>query len=128
MSDPAEARPTIRRQAIAISLGVVPFGLAFGVAADEAGLSTFEAAGFSVLVFTGSAQFAAVTVLGDNGTVVAAVLAGLLLNLRSLAFGMAMAPALRGSLWWRALVAQLMIDEAAAVGTVHDDPALRRYG
>jgi predicted branched-subunit amino acid permease len=87
-----------------------------------------EAIGFSTLVFTGGAQFAAVSVLGDGGTPAAAVAAGLLLNLRLLAFGLMLAPALRGPFWWRALASQLMIDESAAVGSAQPDRRWQRYG
>lgn len=106
----------------------MPFGLAFGIAAREAGLGIYEAMGFSSLVFTGSAQFAAVSVLSDGGSALTAVLAGALLNLRSLAFGVALAPTLTGSKRFRAASAQLMIDEAAAVGMAQDEPAQRRFG
>ena len=106
----------------------MPFGLAFGIAAREAGLSIYEAMGFSSLVFTGSAQFAAVSVLSDGGSALTAVLAGALLNLRSLAFGVALAPVLKGPKWFRAASAQLMIDEAAAVGMAQEKPADRRFG
>lgn len=123
-----DPRSAIVRQAVSISLAVIPFGLAFGVACEEAGLRVAEAVGFSTLVFAGSAQFAAVSVLNDGGTVAAAVVAGVLLNLRSLAFGVGMAPALTGPLWWRALVSQLMIDESAAVGSVQPTPRLQRFG
>ncbi|MGI9600416.1 MAG: AzlC family ABC transporter permease [Acidimicrobiales bacterium] len=121
-------RARIRRDALFIALSAAPFGVAFGIAAADAGLSVIEAMGFSVLVFAGSAQFAAVSVLGDGGTAVAAITAGLLLNLRSLAFGVAMAPALRGSLPFRLGASQLMIDESTAVGTAQETMALRRYG
>lgn len=94
----------------------------------EAGLQWWEAVGFSAIVFAGSAQFAAVGVLGEGGTVAAAVGAGVLLNLRSLAFGLAMAPSLRGSVPFRLAASQLMIDESMAVGTAATTPALRRYG
>ncbi len=124
----AEQKRAIRGQALSIALAVAPFGVAFGVACSEAGLSVWGAIGFSTLVFSGSAQFAAVSVLADGGTAVAAITSGLLLNLRSLAFGVAMAGALRGPLWWRALTAQLMIDESTAVGSVQRTDALRRYG
>ena len=124
---PAERRE-INRQALSIALAVSPFGVAFGVVCAEAGLSVWQALGFSTLVFSGSAQFAAVSVLADGGAAVAAVTAGLLLNLRSLAFGVAMAGSLRGPVWWRALAAQLMIDESTAVGTVQATDALKRYG
>ncbi len=120
--------PAILRQAISIALAVAPFGLAFGVVAAEAGLSLAEAIGFSTLVFTGGAQFAAVSVLGDGGTAAAAVAAGLLLNLRLLAFGIVLAPALSGPIWRRALDAQLMIDESAAVATGQPELRWQRYG
>ena len=89
----ADQKRAIRAQALSIALAVSPFSVAFGVACSEAGLSVWEALGFSTLVFSGSAQFAAVSVLSDGGTAVAAVTSGLLLNLRSLAFGVAMAGA-----------------------------------
>lgn len=124
----SDRRGEIRRQALSIALAVSPFGVAFGVICAEAGLSVWEALGFSALVFGGSSQFAAVSVLSDGGTAVAAVTAGLLLNLRSLAFGVAMAPALRGALWWRALVSQLMIDESVAIASAQRELRWRRYG
>ena len=121
-------RRDIHRQALSIALAVAPFGVAFGVVCAEAGLSLWQALGFSALAFSGSAQFAAVSVLADGGTAVAAVTAGLLLNLRSLAFGVAMAGPLKGPVWWRALASQLMIDESTAVGTVQATDVLKRYG
>ncbi len=126
--DDAAQQAKIRRQAASIAIALVPFGLAFGIACTEAGLSVWQAMGFSTLVFTGSAQFAAVTVLGDGGTVAAAVGAGMLLNLRSLAFGMVMAPALRGPVWFRAAASQILIDESTAVGSAQPTPKLARYG
>ena len=110
-------RRSIRAQAISIGLAISPFGLAFGALCAESGVGVWEALGFSSLVFGGSSQFAAVSVLADDGTVIAAVTAGLLLNLRSLAFGVSMAPSLKGSLLWRAGVSQLMIDESTAFGS-----------
>lgn len=114
--------------AASITAAVAPFGIVFGAAASTAGLSVWEAIGYSVFVFGGSSQFAAVEILGDGGAVVAAALAGLLLNVRSLAFGVIMAPALGGPWWERAALSQLMIDESTAVGTASRDLGLRRYG
>ena len=121
-------RVRIQRRAFAIGLAVAPFGLAFGVLCAEAGLSALQAAAFSVFVFAGSSQLAAVGVLVDGGTAAAAVAAGLLLNVRSIAFGIAVAPALRGPWWWRAAVSQLVIDESTAVGTAERDLPGVRYG
>ena len=105
----------------------MPFGVAFGVASTEAGLAVWQASAYSLLVFTGSAQFAAVGVIGDGGSAVAAIAAGVLLNLRSLAFGVVMASALQGPWWKRALWSQFMIDETTAVAAAQADLKLRRY-
>ena len=79
-------------------------------------------------MFGGSSQFAAVEILGDGGSVGAAAIAGLLLNVRSLAFGVIMAPALAGAWWQRAWMSQLMIDESTAVGSAQSGRRWQRYG
>jgi predicted branched-subunit amino acid permease len=124
----AARRRAIHRQAASIVLAVAPFGIVFGAAAATAGLSLLQAVGYSALIFGGSSQFAAVEILGDGGSVASAAIAGLLLNVRSLAFGVIMAPALAGVWWQRAAMSQLMIDESTAVGSVQDGRAWRRYG
>lgn len=126
--DDRTRRRGIHRQALSIALALAPFGIVFGVACVQAGLGLAEAVGFSAIVFTGSAQFAAVGVLGDGGGAIAAISAGLLLNIRSLAFGVLLAPALTGRTGTRALLAQLVIDESTAVATAQDEPRWRRYG
>ena len=120
-------RRSIRAQAISIGLAISPFGLAFGALCAESGIGVWVALGFSSIIFGGSSQFAAVSVLADDGTVIAAITAGLLLNLRSLAFGVSMAPSLKGSFLWRAGVSQLMIDESTAIGSSQATHELRRY-
>ncbi|MGH9288260.1 MAG: AzlC family ABC transporter permease [Acidimicrobiales bacterium] len=105
-----------------------PFGLAFGIASADAGLAAWQSSAFSLLVFAGSAQFAAVQVIGDGGSALAAIAAGLLLNLRSLAFGMVMTSALTGPWWKRAAWSQLMIDESTAIGSAQPERRWRRYG
>lgn len=126
--DDRSRRRRIHRQALSIAVALTPFGIVFGVACVEAGLGLAEAVGFSAIVFTGSAQFAAVGVLGDGGGAIAAITAGLLLNIRSLAFGVLLAPDLTGRAGTRALLSQLVIDESTAVATVQDGRRWRRYG
>ena len=80
----------------------------------------------SALLFAGSAQFAATAVLGAGGGVVAAIAAGILLNLRYVPMGIALAPTLGGGPWRRALIGQGMIDfswAAASRGGGRFDPA-----
>ena len=50
-----------------ICLGYMPIGLAFGVLAQKAGLSPLEIGLMSVLVFAGSSQFIAVSMLAAPG-------------------------------------------------------------
>lgn len=126
--DDARRRSRIVRQALSVAFAVAPFGVVFGVACADAGLSWLDAAGFSALTFAGSSQFAAVGVLGDGGTAAAAIGAGLLLNMRSLAFGVLLAPVLDGPRWKRAILAQLVIDESTAVATAQEGQRWRRYG
>ncbi|MGE0027669.1 MAG: AzlC family ABC transporter permease [Thermoleophilia bacterium] len=125
------ARPRDRavlRQALAIAVAVGLFGLSFGVLARETGLSPAQAEALSVLVFAGSTQLAAVGVAAEGGTALSAVLGGLLLSARCVAFGVTLAPLLRGPLWRRLLASQLIIDESAAVAAAQTDPAAARRG
>ena len=121
-------RRAIRRRAASISVALTPFGFAFGISCTDAGLSIWHAVGFSLLVFTGGSQFAAVGVLRDGGAPASAIASGLLLGLRLLAYGVVMTPHLSGPSWKRALDSHLMIDESVAVGLGAGDPSNIRYG
>ncbi len=114
------------RQAAAIAVVAGAFALSFGVLCSETGLGLPMTVALSTLVFAGSAQLAAVGVMADGGTGAAAVLAGLLLASRNLAFGVALAPLLGGRLRRRLVAAQLVIDESVAVATAQPDPATAR--
>ena len=74
----------------------------------------------SATTFAGAAQFAAVSVLQDGGTVVAAVAAAVLLNLRYLAISIAIAPVFTGPRVRRLLESQLIVDESWAVSQVEE--------
>jgi 4-azaleucine resistance transporter AzlC len=103
------------RRAWPLAVAVGGFGLTYGVLAREAGFSSVAAIVFSILTFAGSAQFAAVSIVGDGGTAVAAIAAALLLNARYLPIGLSVAPSLRGPAWQRGLRAQFVVDESWAV-------------
>ena len=64
----------------------------------------------SALLFAGSAQFAATAGRAAGGGAGPAIAAGVLLNLRYVPMGIALAPSLRGGPLRRALVGQAMID------------------
>lgn len=124
-ADGTDGRAVVRR-ALGLGLAVGVFGVSFGVLAVTAGLSVPVACALSVLVFAGGSQFAAVGVIAAGGSPVAAVAAGLLLNARYAAFGVAVAPVLGGSRLRRALAAQLVIDESSAMALGETDPAMAR--
>jgi 4-azaleucine resistance transporter AzlC len=98
-----------------LAVAVAAFGVSFGVLAQAAGWGALAPVVMSITTFGGSAQFAAVSVLGAGGAVAAAVAAALLLNSRYIPLGIAMAPELRGSLWQRLLESQLVVDESWAI-------------
>jgi 4-azaleucine resistance transporter AzlC len=114
------------RQAIAIALAVGAFGISFGVICADTDLSLAKALALSGLVYAGSAQLAAVGVAAAGGTALAAVLAGLLLSARNVAFGVALAPILTGSLGRRLLASHVLIDQSAGVALAQPEPARAR--
>ena len=78
----------------AIAGGVL--ALSFGVLAREVGFSALGAIVMSAIVFAGSAQFAAISIVAAGGGLGAAVGAAALMNSRFLPMGIALAPSLRG--------------------------------
>jgi 4-azaleucine resistance transporter AzlC len=113
-AEPASYREGVRSAApLAVAVGA--FGVSFGVLAQAAGWGGVAPIVMSVTTFGGSAQFAAVSVLGAGGGVAAAVAAALLLNSRYIPLGIAIAPELRGSLPRRLLESQLVVDESWAI-------------
>jgi 4-azaleucine resistance transporter AzlC len=105
----------ILQAAAPIALAVFVFGASFGVLAVAARLPAWSVVLMSALVFAGSAQFAALGVIAAGGSLLAAILAGALLNLRFVATGIAVARSLPGGRLRRSLLAQLSIDESYAL-------------
>jgi 4-azaleucine resistance transporter AzlC len=103
------------RAAAPLAVAVFAFGVSFGVLAQASGWGALAPLVMSITTFGGSAQFAAVSVLGAGGGVAAAVAAALLLNSRYIPLGIAIAPEVRGSLLRRLLTAQLVVDESWAI-------------
>ena len=83
-------------QVLPLAFGVAVYGLAFGVLAAGAGFDPASVLAMGVLVFAGSSQIVAVASFASDASVVAALVAGLLLNLRYLAIGATLGPVLAG--------------------------------
>lgn len=103
------------RAAAVLAPGPLLFGMSFGLLARKSGLGGVESLVFSATTFAGSAQFAAVSVLGMGGSVAAAVAAAVLLNARYAPMSVDAASAFVGPWWRRLWEAQLIVDESWAL-------------
>ena len=105
----------------------VLLSLSFGVVATDVGLTAVAAVVMSAVVFAGSAQFAAIGILGAGGGVGAAVAAATLMNSRFLPMGLALGPSLRGSRARRALEGQAVVDSSWVMAARGDGSFDRSY-
>jgi 4-azaleucine resistance transporter AzlC len=99
-----------------ICIGYFPIGLALGVLAQKAGLAPLEIGLMSLLVFAGSAQFIAVSMLTSGAAATSIVVTTLLVNLRHVLMSSSLAVYLRGtSPWFVSLYSYGVTDESFAV-------------
>ncbi len=99
-----------------ICLGYIPIGLAFGVLAQKAGLNPLEAGLMSVLVFAGSSQFIAVSLLSGGAAILSIIVTTFVINLRHVLMSSSLAVFLRDvSKRWGLLFAYGVTDESFAV-------------
>ncbi len=105
------------RAAVPFALATLVLGVSFGVLARSVGWGPVAAIGSSVLICSGSAQFAVAAVLGSGGGMPAAVIAAVLLNARFGPMGVAVAPYLKGGPLRRALEGQAVIDASWALAS-----------
>jgi len=94
--------------------------LSFGVLAVQAGFTALQAVVTSVLVFAGSAQFAALAIVSAGGGIGAALSAATLMHSRFLAMGIALAPSLPGGPVRRAVEGQAVVDSSWALANRGD--------
>ena len=99
-----------------VQTALAPMAMLFGaLALGRGGLSGFDTILMSAVVFAGSAQFAALSVVTAGGGIPAALTAGSLMNARFLAMGIALAPSLPGGPWRRAAQGQTVVDSSWAL-------------
>jgi 4-azaleucine resistance transporter AzlC len=112
--------------ALPLGAAVLFEGVAFGVLGRGTGLSAPVVVAASALVFSGSAQFGALAVIGGGGSIAAAGVAAGLVNLRSLPLTLSVTPQLRGSRLRRGAEAQLVSDETWALSQTEPGRFSRR--
>ncbi|MGI9099858.1 MAG: AzlC family ABC transporter permease [Solirubrobacteraceae bacterium] len=115
---PASPRASFRaglRAGVPYAIAGCVLALSFGVLARQAGFSALGAIVMSAIVFAGSAQFAAVSIVAGGGGVGAALAAAALMNSRFLPMGAALAPSLPGRALERAAQGQTVVDASWAM-------------
>jgi 4-azaleucine resistance transporter AzlC len=94
-------------------------GISFGVLAQPE-MGSVAPILMSLIVFSGAAQFAALTVLTAGGGALAAIVSGMLMNARWLPMGLAVGPYLKGRPWRRALESLALVDASFALSRRDD--------
>ncbi|HET8904180.1 MAG TPA: AzlC family ABC transporter permease [Saccharospirillum sp.] len=103
------------RASASLAIGYVPMAFSFGVVALQANLAPWQAMAISIIVFAGAAQFVLVSLLAAGTGGLTALTAVLLLNVRHVFYGPALAAQLtRKPGRWSPLLAFGLTDEAFA--------------
>ena len=109
------------RAELPILLGVIPFGLIYGVLAiTQAHLPPDVAQAMSAIVFAGSSQFVGQQLMAAGTPGVVIVLTTFVVNLRHALYSASVAPFVKPlRTRWKVLLAYLLTDEAYAVTITH---------
>ena len=110
------------RAALPFAVVIVPFAMLFGLLASEAGLQLYEIVAFSVSVFAGASQFAALHLLQDQAPLLVILATSLAVNLRMLMYSVTLAPHVGAApLGVRAVMAYLLVDQSFALSVAEYD-------
>jgi 4-azaleucine resistance transporter AzlC len=105
--------------ALPLAVPTFALGVAFGVLAKPV-MGSVAPVVMSISIFSGAAQFAALSVLSAGGSAAAAIVAASLMSARWLAMGFAIAPSLSGTTAGRALRGQALVDASFAIASRGD--------
>ena len=104
------------RAELPLLMGVVPFGMIYGVLALNAGLVPASAQMMSSIIFAGSAQFITAQLVREAVPGLVIVLTIGVVNLRHILYSASIAPYVRSlPMRWKLLLSYLLTDEAYAV-------------
>lgn len=104
----------------AICLAVAMIGVSYGANAVTAGLPAWLPILLSVAVVAGGSEFVFIGIITAGGGLVAAVLAGLLVNARHVPYGLSV-PDVVGTGWRRLIGTHVMNDESVAMALAQPD-------
>ena len=129
------ARGGLRDGATAVApllIGVIPFGLIFGVTAAGSAVGGGLGYATSLIIFAGAAQLATVQLLTAGSAAAVVIATALVINARHLMYSGALAPHFRQfPLAWRIALPYVLTDQAFAVSITrydeHTDPDYKRW-
>jgi 4-azaleucine resistance transporter AzlC len=108
------------RDELPILVGVIPFGMIYGVLALSVGMDTASAQAMSAIIFAGSAQFMTVQLIGLATPALVLIITAFVINLRHALYSASVSPYVRHlNPAWKATLAYLLTDEAYAVTITH---------
>ena len=110
-----KAWPEGLRASIPLALPIAAIGVSFGLLAGPL-LGAIPSIIMSAVVWSGAAQFAALSILTSGGGTALAAGAGLLANTRFVPMGFAIAPSMRGGVLRRLLTGALLADASFVIG------------
>lgn len=112
-------------EALPLAIAIAAYGLSYGVLASQANFSLISAVAMSLLVFSGSLQMVTVAMLASGATLMSVLFTSVLLNLRNLLYGAALAEGLAPvKKKWRWLLSFGVSDEPFVLGSSR----FKKYG
>ncbi|MFV1989882.1 MAG: AzlC family ABC transporter permease [Acidimicrobiales bacterium] len=120
------------RAVLPLTVGVVPFGLIYGLTVTQASVDGWIGVFASLVMFSGAAQLTLVQLIDENAAWYVGVGTALVINSRMALYSAALAPAFRVQpAFWKYLQAALISDQTAAIGLAEfdrqKDPQLQRW-
>ena len=111
-------------EALPLAIAIATYGISYGVLATQAKLAIPVTVLMSVLVFSGSVQMVVVAMLSVGASLVSILFTTVLLNLRNLLYGAALAEGILPAKKWRWLLAYGVSDEPFVLGSAR----FKKYG
>ncbi len=127
-ADWTTVRSRVVRDSAGVGVATGAYGISFGAISVAAGLTFWQTAALSLLMFTGGSQFALVGVIAGGGSPFAGAATAVMLGSRNALYGMRLAGLLQVRGWRRWTAAQLVIDESTAMAIGRDSERAGRWG
>ena len=103
-----------------LMIGVIPFGMIYGILAISVGVPANAAQAMSVIIFAGSSQFVSAQLFGLSVPAIINLFTVGVINLRHALYSASIAPYLQKlPTRWKWVLAYLLTDEAYAVSIIH---------